>query len=354
MKTIGVWIALLQAFAASAQTSASTFGYVVGMKGSATVTRSGSTREIRLHFGTIVRRGDLLNVSSASSLTIVCSSLTLPKPLPARYVGGVPCTSKSAPLVVDDSSISALRGGGPLANIPVVVVPRGGKLRGNDFTIRWRPVRGAEQYVIALEGPEVRWSRTVKQATQVRYLTAEQPLIPGRAYKVTVTSGRHSSKEERQPFRGFTVMTAAERRQLEKDEERVRQLRLGEVPTAFVLALLYRSRALHAEAITALEGLSRRSTEAAVWRALGESYMSTGLGLEAERPFLEALQASQRTADTEGATRSRIALGEIYLDRGNKTEALRLWEGAAMELEKSGSAIELQHIRQRISEARDR
>jgi len=278
-------------------------------------------------FGTMLRAGDLLRVSETSHAQIVCSDLTLQD----LQVGvtGVPCvTSRAVLRKAEGSLINATRGGPKTSSFPMILSPRKTKLLSRHPLLRWTPVEGATEYRIAVRGPNLFWPAQISDTTEFQYPETAPELSPGVDYKLIVeTSGRSSSLEPGNGL-GFSILPSKERRIVQKEEAQIESLSLAKGPTQFLIAYLYKTHGLRAEAIEKLEEISSSFHQAAVRRLLGDLYMDIGLARQAETHYLTALDLSRNEKDEEGQIWCHLALAGIYQFMGNRSMAVQHLDAA--------------------------
>ena len=326
---------------------------VVHITGSIKVKREGWKHFAPAMFGTMLRRGDTLLLEEPAHATVVCSDLTM-RDVP-RGVSGVPCKAASSDLVYKQSRIHPLKGS-VSDEFPVIISPRKTKLLNPRPTLRWTPVKGISQYKVSIRGSDnISWTMDAASNTEViefSYPSGAPALKPGAAYKVTVTAGNRSSDSEPLPDLGFTVLEPGKVQEVRDREKKIRTLGLADAPTWFLIASLYASQDLNAEAIEQLEGLGELK-EPAVMRSLGDLYLKIGLSRLAERRYLRATELSQDANDKEGQALAEAALGRIYHEVfSNRTEAARHLKIAKQLYEGLGDAATAQQLQERLVKLR--
>ncbi len=247
---------------------------LVDVQGPVSVKREGWNTYAPALFGTSLRYGDLLRLEGSAQATVACADLTVAT-VPAG-TNALPCKVVQAVLVQNGSLINPTRSV-PSGEFPLVVTPRKTKLLNPRPTLRWTPVTGATSYTVTVRGSNVNWSTDVISGTEVVYPGAAPPLMPGLTYKVIVVAGNRSSDEEALPDLGFTVLKIDEATTVRERETKIRSLGLSGAATGLLVANLYVTNGLTAEAIELLEGLSSASPEPAVLRSLGDLYLALGL-----------------------------------------------------------------------------
>jgi hypothetical protein len=302
--------------------------FLVAAQGVVSVKREGWSAYAPALFGTTLHYGDLLRLDASAQATVVCADLTVAN-VPSG-ANGVPCKVAQPVLVYNGSLVNPTRSV-PSGEFPLVVTPRKTKVLNPHPTLRWTPVGGATSYTVSVRGSNVNWSTTVTSGTEVVYPANAPALVSGSTYKVIVVAGNRSSEEETLPGLGFTVLKSDETTTVREGETKIRGLGLADAPTRLLLANLYATQGLTAEAVEQLEALSNTSQEPAVLRSLGDSYLTLGLNRLAEARYLHAVELSEHANDIEGQALAQRALGAIYEAIGNAGEAAQ-WLRKALEL----------------------
>ena len=174
-------------------------------------------------------------------------------------------------------------------------------------------------------------------ASELPYPESAPALQPGVTYRLVVMAGDRSSSEEPGAGLGFSVLGAEEAKAVKDAEAKIRALGLTETGTALLIANVYATNGLYAEAIEGLERL-RGTQEPAVLRLLGDLYISTGLNRLAEERYAAALARSEALNDIEGQAQAQHALGRIYEALGNPAEARRHLSDALALYDRLGDA----------------
>lgn len=286
----------------------------VFIEGQVSVKRKGWINYAPVAFGTSLRRGDLLQLDDSSRAKVVCSDLTL-REIPHGIVG-VPCEG-AKPLMrrPDGSLINATRSRPSDGTYPIVLSPRMTKLLSAQPVLRWTPVQGVSNYEVIVRAMNFYWSSQVRSGIEIKYPGVAPVLQAGVDYKLIVeTTGPNgrSSSEEPGIGLGFSILDAKERKIVLEGEQQIESLGLPTGPTQFLIAHLYASHGLNAEAIERLESISSTFKAAAVARLLGDLYLNVGLARQAETNYLSSLDLSKQGNDEEGQMLVHLALARIY------------------------------------------
>jgi tetratricopeptide (TPR) repeat protein len=162
----------------------------------------------------------------------------------------------------------------------------------------------------------------VSSETELRYPDNAPQLKPGQDYKVIVATSMGNSSSEPGLGLGFAVLGTEDRKTVLREEKQIENLGLAEGPTKFLLAHLYASHGLRAEAIEKLEAISQQFKVAAVTRLLGDLYLSIGLTRQAEASYLSTVELAKSEKDEIGRMLAHLALARIYEQvLGNKKAA---------------------------------
>jgi hypothetical protein len=304
-------------------TSPSDSGLIVGVQGDAAVKRAGWRDYAPALFGAPLRRGDLLRLDAAGRAVVACPDLKLATV--ESGVSGSPCQATGRkPIVYEGSLLIPTRGDNASGDYPLVVSPRKTKLLNPRPVLRWQAVPGVKMYKLSLQGTS--WSAEVTDATQFAYPANAPALQPGTTYRLVVTASDRSSNQEPGAGLGFILLSAEEAKAVKEAEAKVQALGLAATPAALLVANVYATNGLHAEAIEGLEGL--QSTEPAVLRLLGDLYVGIGLNRLAEERYTAALARSEVLSDVEGRAQAHQALARIYDALGSPAETRRHLTGA--------------------------
>jgi tetratricopeptide (TPR) repeat protein len=196
-------------------------------------------------------------------------------------------------------------------------------------------VTGATGYRVKVIGPNLDWtSPDLVPGTEFDYPADAPPLTPGNSYKVIVTAGDTSSEEGESEDTSFAVLAASESEEVRENEAKIRSLNLGDAPTRLLIAHLYSSNNLYAEAIEQLEPLARdrQNTESALLLLLARLNRYTALELQAEDYYLGAAQRSKQVGDIDGEALAQHELGELYDKTLGRSSAARQSYSRAIEL----------------------
>lgn len=303
-------------------TSSNAVGKVVDVQGRVSMRRRAWTRFVPAFIGTLLLRGDKLRFEGSSRAKIVCADKTVHNLAGGEQV--VPCqTQATGPPVIRYRGSIINKPRGSAAKLPIEVIsPRNTKLLDSRPWLRWTPVPGETTYKVTVWGMDLNWQTEVSSKTELRYPEEAPPLVAGETYKLTVTADGYSTDDEREPGLGFTVLNEQDVKTIRAAEKQIREMGLTDISTRLLIADLYTSWGLRADAIEYLESLASALKEPSVYRSLGALYLEIGLGRRAEERYVEALELSQANDDLEGQAMAYQILASIQLDLGNVNEAI--------------------------------
>lgn len=326
---------------------------VVMVSGHAAVKRKGWTNFVPLTFGSNLREGDLLRLDMSSKLQVVCSDLKMLNV--DATVTGDPCLA-SLPILkwADGSLLRPTRSASTDRSFPLVLSPRMTKLLSEHPLLRWTEAKGSTVYYLAVRGPELLWTKKVVSKTELLYPDDAPKLESGQQYKLIVAvDAEHSSEIEEANGLGFSVLPSKERKTVLAEQGQLEHLGLEEGPTQYLIARLYASHGLNAEAIQKLENDAKSFQVAATERLLGELYLRVQLPRQAESHYLKSLSLSQNEQDEEGQMQCHLALATIYLKALGNAGAVREHLEAAIAIaDKVGDDRSIQEDRKKLAELR--
>jgi hypothetical protein len=323
----------------------------VSVQGQVVVKRKGWISYAPVVFGTYLQPGDLLRVEGDSLARIVCSDLTL-HDVPVG-VTGVPC-ERSRPLLQrpGGSIIHTPRSSPPAGSFPQVLSPRRTKLLSATPVLRWTPVAGVAGYRVIVRGGGSAWSEDVQSSIEISYPDLAPQLKPGIDYKLIVETGDRSSYEPGFDL-GFSILDPKDRKRVLQEEKQIENLSLPDEPTQFLIAHLYASYGLRAEAIEKLEAVSQKFKAAAVAALLGDLYASTGLIRQSEASYLNAVELAKNENDEIGSMLAHLALGRIYQQElGSANAAITHFDSALALANRLGDNLTAAEAGEKLAELR--
>jgi hypothetical protein len=321
--------------------------------------------------GMPVRRGYLLTLAARARATVRCADDSThelevgPQPCPCTSAGGTQALGDLPRPRGTDTANSA---------IPIIISPRGTLLLNTRPTLRWTavpkstsdastvPTAPVYRVSIYTDNMKLVWSKEGIKKTELAYPSDMPELAPG-DYLLMVSTDTGSSDQENGAGHGFTVLPKCSDRparngnpqclakQVRDKEKRLRQLNLPNDSTRLLIANLYASNELYAEAIEELNEVLNTAKTPAVMRQLGGLYASIGLNREAEKTYSEALKLLQAENDPEGQALTLYALALTYETLGILDQAQMKYDEAIKAYENLGdnaTVTELKNQRARV------
>jgi len=333
-------------------------------KGSLKIKRSTGGETVDAAVGMPVHRGNLLILDEkdpAARASVICGDGKTHELMPGAQgcPCAHPCPREICGINYDDSTLTGARGADTGSSFPVVISPRKTRLLTTRPVIRWSSIRGGKEntiYKVTLYRASlgtVVWSREVTAQTTLVYPDKEPPLMPGQTYRVVVSAAGRSSEEDDSPGLGFAILTEHDAKLLANQVAKIKQLRLPDTETRFLISTLLAARDLYAEAIEGFNDVLATLREPAVARMLGDAYAEIGLNPEAERQYLVAANL-QDSADLEGVALLQRALANIYEKLGIFEKAVASLEKAADQYAVLGDSTKAEELRKRAKALRDK
>lgn len=342
-------------------------GCIASVKGKVTIKFKGASRFAPARSGVPFRQGDLLQIAESSQAVVFCPDKS--KHELSRGFHPLPCrsTSNGIALSYQGSDVIPTRSETKETEIPRIVSPRGARLLNARPTIRWMPLAGANRYVVKVRSLNELWRKEVriapgKPVSGVNKKTAFKPLslaypndAPsltfGEDYFLSVIANGRSSDEEEQRDLGFSLLPPEQANRVRKEEKNIRALRLPSQSTQFIIAQLYATYGLNAEAIEILNALTRSANISVIWGALGDRYREIGLNRMAENCYRTAVKLAQQSKEPEGEALARYALGRLYAEAfDNREDSLQQLKIAKSLYQQLGDAQSVRQIESLVSD----
>jgi len=357
------------AHAQTATPSTPPAGQVVNVQppGTLKVSRRRGDKPADATIGTEVHRGDVLILAEGARASISCPNIPNPLVINKRSQS-YPCTTAAKFKSSKYGPIPSQRGTDTAESaFPVIILPRATRILNPRPTLRWSPVAKTAtggtttdtvyRVSILIDGMKPVWSVDGVKNTEMPYPADKPPLVPG-DYLLLVSTGEGESDDEQTAGRGFTVLpTCAGRRprvgrkapcleqQVRDEERRIRNFNLPDDSKRLLVAELYASKGLYAEAIEAMEKVSATVKAPAVKRRLGDLYTSIGLSREAERFYAEALSIYRTSNDPEAQALTLRSLALTYENLGVFDQARASYDEAIEVYEKLGDPAAVEELK---------
>lgn len=277
--------------------------------GTVEIRRTGWSEFLPAAFGAILRQGDLVRLPEGGSAFVFCGDEAAweagPNSIPADgEAHGVPCESARPPRPWPD--VAALRGAADETDT-YVVRPRGTALLDDRPTLVWESAGdgGDTLSLVSVLSDDGESRAPVQVSTgALDWPESWPPLVPGATYVLLI--GEETADPDTTLGRGFWLLDEAQAGELRTREDVLRAHGYSGEAQRLVVAELYYSYGLYAEAIEELEPLAVETSAPPVWLKLGQLYLETGLPLEAQEAFMQALVRAQALGDL-------TSVGEAYL-----------------------------------------
>jgi hypothetical protein len=293
---------------------------LVQMKGSLNYKHPGWNDYLPLSFGTTLERGYLLRAESDAQGLVVCADLSL-WTVPPDYDRGLDCPQDTPILMRGESRmVEPRRESAQTASIPYVLSPRHTFIQTEHPLLRWHPsATGTVTYTVQVRSHALDW-QTETATFELPYPNDAPRLEPGESYNLTVVDPSNRSSEEEQAALdlSFVLLSREEIEAVQSLAEQARGLGLDERGTNFLLAEIYASHHLRAEAIALLEELAVEEEDApTVYRRLGDLYLEVGLYSEAKGAYESALAGYCALGDRAGEASALVGLGLAHRGDGD-------------------------------------
>ncbi|MEH1827435.1 MAG: tetratricopeptide repeat protein [Nostoc sp.] len=233
-------------------------------------------------------------------------------------------------ILAQSSTCRRARTGDPrdpsLANIPYLISPRHTLLLTNKPKLRWNSALGVKQYTASLvKGDKTIWQTTLDQH-EIIY-PGEPKLEAGAEYLLIIKADNgKSSQDEEASQQWFRFLPTAE---VGIVKATLNNKQLTDKNKALASAYIYSGFGLKAEAIDTLEKIKDSGIKKAVlYKKLAELYWETGVYLEAEINYLQAVKLAIAARDIPEQAQISAALGELYVEIGDEKEAIKWFNQA--------------------------
>ncbi|MBN2007014.1 MAG: tetratricopeptide repeat protein [Anaerolineae bacterium] len=294
-----------------APTHAIALNFLVDTTGEVKLKRQGWSDYTPVTFGTPLEWGDLVQVSDTATAAIACADLSV-ETLRPGYLGGLPCAQTQPVLIRAEAPVLTPRSGA-LPLYPAILSPRATFLLDPYPRLKWSPVTTqVVTYTVTVRGYALNWQAYTQQ-TELVYPTDAPALQPGGdGYVLVVEANGHSSEEEGNVFRGFTLLGADQVAQIQHYAQQIAALNLSDAGRRYVTAQMYASQGLRAAATTDLEALVQSTPSPAAWNALANQYLAVGLYGNAAAAYETAQQSAVTHGDALAQAYALWGLGQAY------------------------------------------
>lgn len=342
-------------------------GQVVNVQppGALKVSRKRGDEPVDAPVGTEVHRGDELILAEGARASIHCPNMPTPLVINKKSQS-YPCNAVEKFKPSKYGTIPFQRGADTANSaFPIIISPRATRILSPRPTLRWSPVAKPAggtttdpvyRVSILRDGMKPVWSVDGVKKTEMAYPANKPPLSPG-DYLLLVSTGERESDNEQTAGRGFTVLpTCAGRprvggrapclaQQVRDEERRIRNFNLPDDSKRLLVAELYASNGLYAEAIEEMGKVSATLKAPAVKRRLGDLYASIGLSREAKKLYVEALSIYRTARDPEAQALTLRSLALVYENLGVFDQARASYDEAIEVYEKLGDPAAVEELK---------
>ena len=321
--SLAVWTLCLAAVAGPAAADQKPAHTVVAIDGKIELQRQGSTGKSLLQVGTVLRLGDLLYPVEGAVATIACANLEVVRS--GNAIAGVPCPVAKADISWDGARITAARSADQ--GFPSLLAPRATDILEPKPLIRWSAIAGVDTYYVMVEGRGLSWKSDPVKGTELRYPDSAPALAAETDYQVTILGGGRSSSEEGTPGAGFRIAGAPRVQEIQTLIARIEALKLAELPTRLLEAMMYSDRRFNQEAIKRLDGASLQKNPI-VLMLLSELFVRMQRPEPAMDACRRAVIEAKAAGDAEATGRAEAMLGRLLLTASKPGAAQYLRDAA--------------------------
>ncbi|MEY3401368.1 MAG: hypothetical protein RLZZ86_983 [Cyanobacteriota bacterium] len=297
--------------------------------------------------GELLNTSDKLRLVKGESVKVICDNLQVWNlNSQGEFEVAKGCRSSTrAVLTRPDSKTSPTRAGND-PTIPYLISPRNSAILTRQPILRWHPLPGATSYQVKVSGPDVEWTTKVSQPEVV--YSGNQPLKPGLRYRVIVIASNGASTEGKDNA-GFTLLSNADTQRVKTEMAKLQQQPLSNESKTLVLAHLYRSNNLNADAIELLEGLvKQRNKRTAVYQLLGSIYQQIGLTELARERYITALQLAKAENNLAAQAVSQVNLGEVDITLAHSKQAFQWFQNAQSSYRTLGDEAKVREMQHQL------
>jgi len=328
---------------------------LVEAEGEIWLRRVGWSEFLPAGFGIAVQPGDLLRVPEGSVVSVFCGNETLwdagPKTLPDDGLEHTaPCQTGRPPRPWSD--VAALRGE-QSGGIPYIVRPRNTALMSNRPQLEWHPLPGVDSYTLTLISDDGQDRPPVEVSDEQLEWPADWLPLETRATYVLVVEGdgaRSDEGNEQHAGLGFWLLSDTDAEMVSALESRLRAQPIRPEATALLVAELYLTHQLRAEAADLLESLTTSSGAASIWLVLGQTQLEAGLASESRSALDEAVAVAQETGQQAVEAAARVGLALVARLQDDAATADTHLRAARLLYEQVGDQDGLEQVDQLLSE----
>jgi hypothetical protein len=311
---------------------------VVDIQGGASFRRATWSEHAPLFVGTSLGNGDVLKLAEQAQVTIVCAGLYAVTVTPGS--GDVACNAQ-APVLPAAEDINPTRGASVQAQ--VLISPRKTTLLNPRPTIYWQNTEQVTVNEIGITGSGVDWSRPVEAwQNQLAYPDNEPELQAGGSYRVILSAS--GGDVEPTVDLGFSMLADSTAQVVRSEEARIQAMSINELAKNLLVAELYTSHGLYAEALELLQNSAGAGQTVKGLLLQGTILLETDLDVHAIDYFQQALTLAQNNGDSEGQAEAYYLLGKTHNVLGDKQAAATHLQQALAIYQQLGDSVKVEKI----------
>ncbi len=329
--------------------------FVLQSSADAQVRRAGWTEFTHLSLGADLQAGDLLDPKD-NPIVVVCADLS--KQI-VTTISPVPCPKNRTIITQNQMALAGWqRGSVPDPTIPYLISPRKTLVTSATPLILWNSVDGADSYQVTVRGEGLEWSTLIQSAdtNSLIYPTDAPSLQSGVPYTVEIVALAQgailsSSADEDAPDTSFRVIAADQLAQIKPLLDKVSTQITSRSLANLIDAQVYVQNGLYADALdmllntqTSKDTTSDFLTSPIPKLVLGNIYLGTGVQLEAEAAYENALTLAQNNSDVESKALALTGLARLTGDSAGRkkfaTQAVDAWNQLGAKAQADATASE--------------
>ncbi|MEO8395048.1 MAG: hypothetical protein ABI700_18775 [Chloroflexota bacterium] len=315
--------------------------FVLQSSATAQVRRAGWTEFTHLSLGAGLQAGDLLDPKD-DPIVVICADLS--KQI-VTSISPVPCPKDRTIITQNQMALAGWqRGSVPDPTIPYLISPRKTLVTSATPLILWNPVDQADSYQVTVLGEGLEWSTLLESADShsLIYPQDAPPLQADVPYTVEIVALEQgaplsSSADEDAPDTSFHIIAAEKLTQIQPLLDKVHTQITSKSIANLIDAQVYIQNGLYADALEVLLNTQASADTSSDFLAspipqliLGNIYAGTGVQLEAEGAYDNALTLAQNGSDLESKALALTGLARLTSDSDQRgkfaAQAVEAWD----------------------------
>jgi hypothetical protein len=219
--------------------------------------------------------------------------------------------------------------------------------------LEWHPLPGVDSYTLTLISDDGQDRPPVEVSDEQLEWPADWLPLETRATYVLVVEGdgaRSDEGNEQHAGLGFWLLSDTDAEMVSALESRLRAQPIRPEATALLVAELYLTHQLRAEAADLLESLTTSSGAASIWLVLGQTQLEAGLASESRSALDEAVAVAQETGQQAVEAAARVGLALVARLQDDAATADTHLRAARLLYEQVGDQDGLEQVDQLLSE----